>query len=50
MCQVNKMNLEKYDLVLMDIVMPNLDGKLTCYAVKHQSFLYSRYQVSLLLP
>ncbi|PWN51763.1 hypothetical protein IE53DRAFT_37502 [Violaceomyces palustris] len=23
---VNKMNLEKYDLVLMDIVMPNLDG------------------------
>ncbi|KIP01217.1 hypothetical protein PHLGIDRAFT_80861, partial [Phlebiopsis gigantea 11061_1 CR5-6] len=23
---VNKMNLEKYDLVLMDIVMPRLDG------------------------
>ncbi|KAK9767729.1 kinase-regulated stress-responsive transcription factor skn7 [Basidiobolus ranarum] len=23
---VNKMNLEKYDIVLMDIVMPNLDG------------------------
>lgn len=23
---VNKMNLEQYDLVLMDIVMPNLDG------------------------
>ena len=23
---VNKMNLEKYDLVLMDIVMPKLDG------------------------
>ncbi|CEH17686.1 hypothetical response regulator receiver protein [Ceraceosorus bombacis] len=23
---VNKMNLEKYDLVLMDVVMPNLDG------------------------
>ncbi|KDN52603.1 hypothetical protein K437DRAFT_231954 [Tilletiaria anomala UBC 951] len=23
---VNKMNLEKYDLVLMDIIMPNLDG------------------------
>ena len=23
---VNKMNLQKYDLVLMDIVMPNLDG------------------------
>jgi osomolarity two-component system response regulator SKN7 len=26
MSAVNKMNLEKYDLVLMDIVMPNLDG------------------------
>ncbi|KPV76112.1 uncharacterized protein RHOBADRAFT_6883, partial [Rhodotorula graminis WP1] len=23
---VNKMNTQKYDLVLMDIVMPNLDG------------------------
>lgn len=26
MSAVNKMNVEKYDLVLMDIVMPNLDG------------------------
>lgn len=26
MSAVNKMNQEKYDLVLMDIVMPNLDG------------------------
>lgn len=26
MSAVNKMNSEKYDLVLMDIVMPNLDG------------------------
>lgn len=26
MTAVNKMNQEKYDLVLMDIVMPNLDG------------------------
>ncbi|KAF5344394.1 hypothetical protein D9756_011353 [Leucocoprinus leucothites] len=26
MSAVNKMNLEKYDLVLMDIVMPKLDG------------------------
>ncbi|SDA06610.1 BZ3501_MvSof-1269-A2-R1_Chr4-2g06656 [Microbotryum saponariae] len=25
---VNKMNMQKYDLVLMDIVMPNLDGEL----------------------